>query len=132
MPNNYISHLKICYYRKFKDRIDRNSLASTFKSNKNYIYYYFTLQLGTFVMFPCFTSKLKEKVGGLLGGGAKGYVAPPPLSNYWGAPPPWPPLFLRLCVEPCSFLCLCVQYCLLMFVNIKPPVCLISDIFNKL
>ena len=29
MPNNYISHLKIWYYRKFKDRIERNSFAST-------------------------------------------------------------------------------------------------------
>ena len=28
MPNNYISHLKI-YYRKFKDRIERNSFAGT-------------------------------------------------------------------------------------------------------
>ena len=38
------------------------------------------------MIFSCFTSKLKEKVGGLLGGGAKGMLAP--LSNYWGA---WPP-----------------------------------------
>ena len=39
------------------------------------------------------------QMGRLLGGGggAKGYVAPPPLSNYWEGPgPPWPPLFLRL------------------------------------
>ena len=37
------------------------------------------------------------QVGGLLGG-PKGMLAPP-LSNYWGGPgPPWPPLFLRLCV----------------------------------
>ena len=38
-----------------KDRIERNSFASTFESNKSYIYYYFTLQLGTFVIFSCFT-----------------------------------------------------------------------------
>ena len=38
-----------------KFRIERNSFASTFKSNKSYIYYYFTLQLGTFVVFSCFT-----------------------------------------------------------------------------
>ena len=40
---------------------------------------------------------LPVQVGGLLGG-AKGYVGPPPLSNYWGglAPLPPPPLFLRL------------------------------------
>ena len=36
----------IRYYRKFKDRIERNSFASTF---------YFTLQLGTFVIFSCYT-----------------------------------------------------------------------------
>ena len=29
MPNDYISHLKILYYRKFKDRIERNSCAGT-------------------------------------------------------------------------------------------------------
>ena len=36
-------------------------------------------------VFSCFTKKLKEKVGGILGGGeggAKGMLAP--LSNYWG------------------------------------------------
>ena len=42
---------------------------------------------------------LPVQMGGLLGG-TKGYVGPP-LSNYWGGlappPPPWPPLFLRLC-----------------------------------
>ena len=132
MPNNYISHLKICYYRKFKDRIDRNSLASTFKSNKNYIYYYFTLQLGTFVMFPCFTSKLKEKVGGLLGGGAKGYVAPPPPLKLLGGPPPLaPPLPTPMCRALFFFMFVCTVLSSV-FVNIKPPVCLISDIFNKL
>ena len=40
--------------------------------------------------FAYFTQKMKENVGGLLGGG-KGYV--PPLPNYWGGGgwPPWPP-----------------------------------------
>ena len=37
------------------DRIERNSFVSTFKSNYRCIYYYFTLQLGTFVIFSCFT-----------------------------------------------------------------------------
>ena len=37
---------------------------------------------------------LPVQVGGLFGG-PKGMLAP--LSNYWGAWPPWPPLFLRLC-----------------------------------
>ena len=54
-----------------------------------------SLQLCTFVIFSCFTSKLKENVGGLLGGGAKGYVGPP--SQIIGGPgpscpPPPPPL----------------------------------------
>ena len=53
------------------------------------------------VTFSCFTEKLKEKVGRLLGGGgggAKGML-PPPLSNYCGRglTPLLPPtLFLRL------------------------------------
>ena len=42
------------------------------------------LKLGTFVIFSCFTSKLKEKVGGLLGGGGGGgggqrVCCPPPV-----------------------------------------------------
>ena len=38
-------------------------------------------------------------------GGPKGMLAPPPpLQNYWGAWPPWPPLFLRLCYrQHCLF-----------------------------
>ena len=83
--------IKIWYYRKFKDRIERNSFASTFKSNYSCIYYYFTLQLGTFVIFSCFTQKLKKKVSGLLGG-PKGMLAPPPkLLGGPGPPPPFPP-----------------------------------------
>ena len=41
------------------------------------------------MIFSCFTQKLKENVGGLLGGQR---VCWPPLSNYWGglAPPPLP------------------------------------------
>ena len=43
------------------------------------------------MIFSCFTQKLKEKVGGLLGGQR---VCWPPLSNYWGggggAGPPLP------------------------------------------
>ena len=53
------------------------------------VYYYFTLQLGTIVIFPVSYRNLRKNVGGLLEG-AKGYVAPP-LSNYWGGgacPPP--------------------------------------------
>ena len=52
------------------------------------------------MIFSCFTEKLKEKVGGLLGRGGKGgkgYVVPPPLvvppclSNYGGGLAPLPP-----------------------------------------
>ena len=50
----------------------------------------FYLQLGAFVIFSCFTWKLKVKVGGLFGG-PKVMLAP--FSNYWGGggvvvPPP--------------------------------------------
>ena len=44
------------------------------------------------MIFSCFTYKLKEKAGGLLGG-PKGMLAP--LQNYWGGgglAPPGPPL----------------------------------------
>ena len=77
------------------DSTERNSFARTFQSNQSYIYYYFTLQLGSFVIFPCITYKLKEKVGGSFGGGGgggggKGYVAPP-LKLLGGLPlPPVP------------------------------------------
>ena len=72
-----------------KFRIERNSFASTFKSNKSYIYNYITLQLGTIVIFSCFTQKLKEMWVDYWGG-PKGMLAP--LSNYWGWPAPPPPL----------------------------------------
>ena len=80
--------------------MERNSFASTLKSNQSYIYYYFTLQLGTCVIFfPVPQRNWRKRWVGYFGGGAKGYVAPPPLWNYWGAWPPAPsppPLFLCL------------------------------------
>ena len=51
MPDNHISHLKILYYRKFKDGIERNSFAGT----------------GGWIIGG----------GGGGGGGAKGMLAPP-------------------------------------------------------
>ena len=53
---------------------------------------FFTLQLGTFVIFSCFTLKLKENVGGLLGGGegAKGMLPLPPFKLFGERG--WPPL----------------------------------------
>ena len=69
-----------------------------FKSNKSYIYYYFTLQLGTFVIFFLFHIEIERKSEGIIGrgggGGAKGMLPPPPPSQIIGGPPP---LFLRLC-----------------------------------
>ena len=50
-----ITFLILKFNRKFKDRIERNSFASTFKSDQSYIYYYYTLQLGTYVIFSCFS-----------------------------------------------------------------------------
>ena len=49
-----------------------------------------SLQLGTFIIFFCFTQKLKENVGGSLGGGR--ICCPPPLSNYWAGATPTPHL----------------------------------------
>ena len=46
-------------------------------------YYYFTLQLGTFVIFFLFHIEIEGK-----GGWPKGMLPSLPLSNYWGA---WPP-----------------------------------------
>ena len=63
-------------------RIELRGIVLPVPSNQSYIYYYFTLQLGTFVIFSW------------VGGWGGRYVAPP-LSNYWGgnipAPPPLPP-----------------------------------------
>ena len=80
MPNNYISHLKI-QYRKFKDRIERKSFAST----------------GGWIIGG----------GGGVGwggGGVEGGVEGGPkdmlaasLKLLRGLPPP--PLFLRLCLN---------------------------------
>ena len=73
-------------------RIELRVIVLTVPSNQiSYICFYSTLQLGTFVIFSCFTLKLKKQVGGLLeGGGPKGYVGP--LSNYWEGGWPGPPL----------------------------------------
>ena len=76
-------------------RIERNSFASTFKPNLSYIYYYFTLQLGTFVIFFLFHIEIKGKRGWIIRGGRGGLA---PFSNYWDPCPPAPPpspLFLR-------------------------------------
>ena len=35
--------------------LGRKTTTTTFKSKLSYIYYYFTLQLGMFVIFSCFT-----------------------------------------------------------------------------
>ena len=67
MPNNYIPHLEISYYRKFKDRIERNSIAST----------------GGWI------------VGGGGGGGGQRVCCPPPPLKLFVEP--GPPIFLRLC-----------------------------------
>ena len=55
------------------------------------MYYYFTLQLGTFVIIFLFHTEIEGKGVWIIGGDML-----PPLSNYWGDWPPCPPLFLRL------------------------------------
>ena len=81
MPTNYISHLKICYYRKFKDRIDRNSFASTFKSKLHLLLFYpSTWYIYDFFLFHI---EIEGKGGWIIGGGgggggeSKGYAGPP-------------------------------------------------------
>ena len=66
--------------------------------SKSYIYYYFTLQLGIFVIFPV-SQKLQEMwvdffFAGGGGGGGKGYVGPP--LKLLGGPGLPAPFFLRL------------------------------------
>ena len=49
--------------------------------------------------FFLFHIEIEGKGGWIIGGGGGQRVCWPPLSNYWGgAWPPWPPLFLRLCM----------------------------------
>ena len=73
-------------------RIELRVIVLPVPSNqiKSFIYYYFTLQLGTFVIFSCFTQKLKEKVGGLFGGRWAKAILPPSSQIIVGACPPPP------------------------------------------
>ena len=52
--------------------------------------------------------KLKEKVGGLFGGGGKGYVGPPTLKLLGGGP--GLPLYLRLWVTESNDTCILASY----------------------
>ena len=62
-------------------RIDLKGIVLPALSNQiSYIYYYFTLQLGTFVIFFLFHIEIEGKGGWIIcggGGGDKGYVGPP-------------------------------------------------------
>ena len=63
-------------------------------------------------------------MGGLLCvcGGTKGYVAPPPLSNYWGACPPPPPVYVEIAVFEISRVDFC-SYCHMFWwsISVIPP-----------
>ena len=75
-------------------RIELKGIVLPIPSNQIKVtFIIFTLQLGTFVIFSCFTYKWKENVSGLLGGGGRGgqRVCRPNLANYWGGTPPCPP-----------------------------------------
>ena len=92
LPNNYISHLKILYYRKFKNRIDKNNFASSFKSNSATFIIILPFNLVHLRFFPVSPRNCRKKWVDYWG--AKGMLA---LSNYWGgggwpspAPPPPP------------------------------------------
>ena len=76
-------------------RIELKGIVLPIPSNQIKVtFIIFTLQLGTFVIFSCFTYKWKENVSGLLGGGgaggAKGMQAQP--RKLLGGDPPLPPL----------------------------------------
>ena len=73
-------------------------IVLTVPSYQSYIYYYFTLRLGTFVNFFLFHIEIEGKGGWIIGGGGgggggggKGYVGPP-LKLLGGWPPAPPPL----------------------------------------
>ena len=73
------------------NRMERNSLASAFKSNQSYIYYYVNLQLDTFVIFFLFHIEIEGNVGGLLGGGGGQRVCCPPSHINGEGGGGWPP-----------------------------------------
>ena len=67
----------------------KNSLASTFKSNKRYIYYYFYSSTWYICDFFLFHIEIEGK-GGWIIGEAKGYVGPPSQIMGGGLAPPLP------------------------------------------
>ena len=89
MPNNCISHLKILYCTNFKDRIERNSFASTIKLKLHLVLFYPSVWY--ICDFYLFHIEIEEKCGWIIGG-PKGMLAPPPPSQIIGGPGPlWPP-----------------------------------------
>ena len=88
--------------RKFKNRIERNSFASSFKSKLHLLLFYpSTWYICDFFLFHIeIEGKGGWNIGGGGGGGAKGMLAPP-LKLLGGGPPP---IFLRLCSSICCSL----------------------------
>ena len=94
MLNNYISHL--IFDNKENSRIELIGIVLPVPLNQiKVIIHIISLPVnGTFVIFSCFTSKLKENVGGSLGGRAgQRLCCPPPLKLLGrpalpSAPPP--------------------------------------------
>ena len=85
MPNNYISHPKIWYYRKFKDRIERNSQIKL----KLHLSLFYPSTWYTFDFF-LFHIEIEGKGGWIIGGGGQRVCCPPPLKLLGGGG--WPPL----------------------------------------
>ena len=69
--------------------IELRGIVLPVSSNQSYIYYYFTLQLGTFVIFLLFHIEIKGK-GGWIIGGPKG-IPPSQIIGGGGWPHPVPP-----------------------------------------
>ena len=80
-------------------RTELKGIVFSAPSNQTKITFFIILPFNlAHLWFFLFHIEIEGKWGWIIGGGGKGYVAPP-LSNYWGGlpPPPPPPLFLRLC-----------------------------------
>ena len=102
-------------------RIELRGIVLTVPSNQIkltcILFYPSTWYICDFFLFHIET---EGKGGSIIGGGrgAKGLLAH--LSNYWGACPPWPSLFLRLWIPPVDAqlrLRSCIEICSLL------PVC---------
>ena len=91
VPNNYISHLKIWYYRKFMDRIERNIFLPV-PSNQIKVTFVIILPFNLVHLwfFPVSHRNWRKRWVDYWGG-QRVCCPPPPLILFGGLPPPPPP-----------------------------------------